>query len=121
MECTAENEGRKEKHSYGVAPDVIEFYYKCVDGKWIEMSESDYENDYEIEYYCTAEKPEKPKIGDTCSVKLGDSTRHYSTVRRFIRKRGIFRKTKNFITAMGASGWRQVLSHINIRIRVKRA
>ena len=77
MECTAENEGRKEKHSYGVAPDVIEFYYKCVDGKWIEMSESDYENDYEIEYYCTAEKPEKPKIGDTCSVKLGDSTRHY--------------------------------------------
>ena len=76
-ECTAENEGRKEKHSYGVAPDVIEFYYKCVDGKWIEMSESDYENDYEIEYYCTAEKPEKPKIGDTCSVKLGDSTRHY--------------------------------------------
>ena len=65
-ECTAENEGETEKHVYGVDPDVIELYYKCVDGEWTDMSETD--------YYCTTEKP---KIGDTCSAKLGDRTRHY--------------------------------------------
>ena len=65
-ECTAENEGETEKHVYGIAPNVIELYYKCVDGKWTDLSETD--------YYCTTEKTE---IGDTCSVKLGDSTRYY--------------------------------------------
>ena len=65
-ECTAENEGETEKHVYGIAPDIIELYYKCVDGKWTDMSETD--------YYCPIEKP---KIGDTCSANLGDSTRYY--------------------------------------------
>ena len=65
-ECTAENEGETEKHIYGIAPNVAELYYKCVDGKWTDMSETD--------YYCTTEKTD---VGDTCTVTVGDSTRHY--------------------------------------------
>ena len=65
-ECTAENEGETEKQVYGIDPDVIELYFRCVDGKWTDMSETD--------YYCPTEKPE---IGDTCSFELGDSTRYY--------------------------------------------
>ena len=65
-ECTAKNEGKTEKHVYGIAPDVFELYYKCVDGEWTDMSETD--------YYCTTEKTD---IGDTCSFTVGDSTRHY--------------------------------------------
>ena len=65
-ECTAENEGETEKQVYGIDPNVIELYFKCVDGEWTDMSEAD--------YYCPTEKP---KIGDTCSFELGDSTRYY--------------------------------------------
>ena len=65
-ECTAENEGETEKQVYGIDPNVIELYFKCVDGEWTDMSEAD--------YYCPTEKPE---IGDTCSFELGDSTRYY--------------------------------------------
>ena len=65
-ECTAENEGETEKQVYGIDPDVIELYFRCVDGEWTDMSEAD--------YYCTTEKTD---IGDTCTVTEGDSTRHY--------------------------------------------
>lgn len=65
-ECTAEIQGETEKQVYGIAPDVIELYFKCAYGKWTDMSETD--------YYCTTKKT---KIGDTCSFKLGDSTRYY--------------------------------------------
>ena len=57
-ECTAENEGVKEKFVFGAEPDAITLYYKCSGGEWNHLKD--------IDYYCTTGNESD---GDTCSFK----------------------------------------------------
>ena len=57
-ECTAENEGAKEKFVFGAEPDAITLYFKCSGGEWNHLKD--------IDYYCTTGNNSD---GDTCSFK----------------------------------------------------
>lgn len=57
-ECTAENEGAKEKFVFGAEPDAITLYFKCSSGEWNHLKD--------IDYYCTTGNNSD---GDTCSFK----------------------------------------------------
>ena len=57
-ECTAENEGAKEKFVFGAEPDAVTLYSKCSNGEWNHIND--------LEYYCTTGDVSD---GDTCSFK----------------------------------------------------
>ena len=57
-ECTAENEGAKEKFVFGAEPDAVTLYFKCSNGEWNHIND--------LEYYCTTGDVSD---GDTCSFK----------------------------------------------------
>ena len=65
-ECTAENEGDKEKLVYGSDDNTLAVYYKCSENKWTEIDEPT--------FYCAEDSA---SVGGTCSVEIDGKMAYY--------------------------------------------